>query len=103
MCLVLGEHSHYLVTKRLTHELLRDLATAKTMKSIGHVDCGTLADFEYVAEELLELRVNDGGVNGQDAGSNLGRNCLSSANKAVAIRRGCGESWMSLQMKAAKI
>lgn len=103
ICLVLGEHSHYLVTKGLTHELLRDLASAKTVKRVGHVDCGTLADNEYVAEKFLELRVNDGSVNGQDTGSNLGRKRPASANKAVAVGRGCGGSWMSLPVKPTKI
>ena len=73
------------------------------MKPVGHVDCGTLADIEYVAEELLELGVDDGSVNGQDTGSNLGRKRLASANKAVAVGRGCEESWMSLQVKPTKI
>ena len=85
ICLVLGEHPHYLVTKGLAHELLRDLARAKTVKPIGHVHCGTLADIKYVAEELLELGVNNGSVNGQDTGSNLGRKRLASANKAVTV------------------
>ncbi len=73
------------------------------MKPVGHVDCGALADIEYVAEELLELGVNDGGVNGQDTGGNLGRERLVSANKAVAVGRGCSESWMSLAVKPLKI
>lgn len=73
------------------------------VKPVGHVDCGTLADIEYVAEELLELRVNDGSVNGQDTGSNLGRKRLASANKVVTVGRGCGESWMSLQVRPKKI
>ena len=87
VCLVLGDHSHYLVTKGLTHELLRDLTTAKTVKPIGHVDCGTLADIEYVVEELLQLGVDDGSVNRQNTGSNLGRKRLASAGKAVTIGR----------------
>ncbi len=87
----------------MTHELLRDLASAKTVKPVGHIDCRTLADIEYVAEELLELGVNDGSVNGQDTGGNLGRKRFASANKAVTVGRGCSESWMSLEVKPLKI
>ena len=82
--LVLGDHSHCVVIKGLTHELLGDLATAKAVKPVGHVDCGTLAQIEYVAEELLELGVNDRNVDGQDARDNLGRKRLASADEAVA-------------------
>ena len=57
--LVLGEHPHRLLIKRMTHELLGNLASAKTVKLVGHVNCGTLADIEYLAQELLQLRVND--------------------------------------------
>ena len=75
----------------MTHELLRNLASAKTMKLFGHVDCGALANLEYVAKELLELGVNDGCVNRQFARSNLGRKRLASTDEALAEGRGCGE------------
>lgn len=99
MGLVLSQHSHCLVIKGLTHELLGDLASAKTVKPIGHVDCGTLANIEYVPEELLELWVNDGSVDGQGTRGNLGRKRLASAGEAVAEGRGCGDSRVSLQVK----
>lgn len=101
--LVLGEHSHCVIIKGLTHELLGDLASAKTVKPLGHVDCGTLANIEYVAEELLELGVNDGSVDGQDTRGNLGRKRLASADEAVAEGRGCGELWVSLQVKPTNL
>lgn len=88
--LILGEHSHHVIIKGLTHELLRDLASAKTVKPIGHVDCGALANIEHIADELLEFGVNDGSVDRQDTRGNLGRKCLASADEAVAVGRGCG-------------
>lgn len=71
--LVLGEHSHHVVVESYTHELLGDLAGTETVKLLGHVHRGTLADFEDVAKELLELGVDDGGINRQETRSNLGR------------------------------
>ena len=82
--LVLGKYSHCVIIKGFTHQLLRDLASAKMVKLIGHVDCGTLANIEYVTEKLLELRVNNGSVEGQDTRGNLGRKRLASADEAVA-------------------
>lgn len=86
----------------MTHKLLGDLASAKMMKLLGHVDCGTLAHIEDVAEEPLELRVNDRAVDGQETRCNLGRKRLSSADETVAEGRGCGKLWVSLQIKPLK-
>lgn len=76
----------------MTHKLLGDLASAKTVKLLGHVDCGTLANIEYVAEEPLKLGVNDGSVDRQDTRGDLGRKRLASADEAVAVGRGYRES-----------
>lgn len=89
--LVLSNHSHCFIIKGLTHELLGNLTSAKTMKLLGHVDCRTLANIEYVANELLELGMNDGSIDRQFARSNLGRKRLASADKTLTEGRGCGE------------
>ena len=69
----------------------------------GYIDCGTLADIEYVAEKLLELGVNHGSVGWQDTWGDLGGKRLASANEAVTEGRGCGESWVSLEAKPSKL
>lgn len=73
------------------------------VKLLGHVDCGALANIEYVAEEPLELGVNDWCVDGQDTRGNLGRKRLASTDKAVTEGRGCEESWVSLHVKPTKL
>ena len=70
--LVLGKPCHCLVIKDLTHELLRDLAGAKVVEFLGYIDCRTLANVEYVAKELFELRMNYRSVYRQNTGGNLG-------------------------------
>ena len=62
------------------------------VKFLGYIDCGTLADIEYVAEKLLQLGVNHGSVYWQDTRGNLGGKRLASANEAVTEGRGYRES-----------
>lgn len=101
--LVLDEQCYCVVIKGMTHEQLGDLARGKMVKLLGHVDCGTLAYSEYVAEEPLELGMNGGSVYGQDTRGDLGRKRLASADEAVAVGRGCGELRVSLQFKPTKL
>lgn len=84
--LILSEHSHLIIIEGFAHKLLGDLASAKSVKFLSHVDGGTLADIEHFGEELFELWVNDGSVDGKETRSNLGRECLASADEAIAIR-----------------
>lgn len=85
---VLREHSYNIVIEGGAHELFRDLARTETVELFGHVDSGTFANGENLVEEFLKLGMNDGSINWQEARSNLGRESLASADKAIAKGRG---------------
>lgn len=95
--LVLSNHSNRFIIEGLTHELLGNLTSAKPMKLLGHVDCRALAYIEDVTYELLELGVDDRGIDRQLARSNLGRQCLASTDKTVTVRRGCRKRLCSVR------
>lgn len=96
----LNDQSHGIFIQNLAHELLRDLAGAKAVEPVSHVNRGAMADLEYLAEELFQPQVNDGSIDGQNSRGNLGGYGLASADKAVAEGRSYAEPPLSLFIKS---
>ena len=69
------------------------------MKLLRHVDGRTLADIQYIPQQLLELGVDDRSVDRQVTRGDLGRESLAGAGKTVAEGRRYGEGRVSLTTK----
>lgn len=81
--LIHRERSYHVIIQSNAHKLFRDLAGSKTVKFLGHVEGRTFADIENLAEELHELRMDDGSINWQKTRCDLRRESLASAGQAV--------------------